>query len=103
MARNIIKQKSIREMKSYKFIVHGKVQGVYYRKTIYENATLVGFNGYVKNLNDGTVEACITVQDDLQLKQFKKILKKGSMSSKVSSLEKHEIDQHFDNGFEIKY
>lgn len=89
-------------MKSYKFIVHGKVQGVYYRKTIYENATLVGFNGYVKNLPDGTVEACISCKDELELKQFRKILKKGSMLSKVQSLEKFECDEIFTNGFEIR-
>lgn len=90
-------------MKSYRFIVSGKVQGVYYRKTIYENATLVGFNGYVKNLPDGTVEACISCKTDLELKQFRKILKKGSMSSKVSSLEKFDCDEMFENGFEIRY
>ena len=90
-------------MKSYRFVVHGKVQGVYYRKTINENATLVGFNGYVKNLPDGSVEACITCKDDLELKQFRKILKKGSMASSVQSLEKFEIDEVFSNGFEIRY
>lgn len=90
-------------MKSYRFIVSGKVQGVYYRKTIYENATLVGFSGYVKNLPDGSVEACVTCKDDLELKQFKKILKKGSMSSKVDSLKKFDCSESFSNGFEIRY
>jgi acylphosphatase len=90
-------------MKTYKFIVKGKVQGVYYRKTIYENATLVNFNGYVKNLDDGSVEACITSKSDLEVKQFKKILKKGSMLSKVESLEKYETNEIFNDGFSIKY
>jgi len=90
-------------MKSYRFVVHGKVQGVYYRKTINENATLVGFNGYVKNLADGSVEACVTCKNEIEFKQFRKILKKGSMASSVKSLEKFEIDEVFSNGFEIRY
>lgn len=89
-------------MKSYKFIISGKVQGVYYRKTIYENCTLVNFNGYVKNLDNGNVEACISIKNDLELKQFRKILKKGSMSSKVTSIEKFDCKEIFTNGFEIR-
>jgi acylphosphatase len=90
-------------MKSYRFIVSGKVQGVYFRKTVFEKSTLVGFNGYVKNLPDGTVEAAITATDDLQLKQFRKILKKGSMASNVKSLEQFDCDEVFTKGFEIRY
>lgn len=89
-------------MQSYRFVVKGKVQGVYFRKTVYENATLVNFNGYVKNLPDGSVEACISPKDELELKQFRKILKKGSMSSKVESLEMFECTENF-SGFEIRY
>lgn len=90
-------------MQSYRFVIKGKVQGVYYRKTIFENATIVNFNGYVKNLSDGSVEACITCKNELEKKQFKKILKKGSMMSKVNTIEIFEIDDIFENGFEIRY
>jgi acylphosphatase len=100
---SIISNKIRKSMKNYKFIIKGKVQGVYYRKTIYENSTLVNFNGYVKNLSDGSVEACISVKDEIELKQFKTILKKGSMSSKVESIEKFEIEEKYENGFSIQY
>lgn len=89
-------------MKSYKFIINGIVQNISYRKTIYENATLIGFNGYIKSLTDGSIEACITPKNDLQLKQFRKILKKGSMNSKVTSLERFDSSEEFSNGFELR-
>jgi len=37
-------------------IVHGKVQGVFFRDTTERKATSMGISGTVKNLPDGTVE-----------------------------------------------
>lgn len=90
------------KIQSYRFIIKGKVQGVYYRKTIYENATLVNLNGYIKNLPNGNVEALLTAKNKIELKQFKKILKKGSMLSSVKSIEMFESLDIYDNGFVIK-
>lgn len=39
----------------HKIVVHGKVQGVRFRKTTAEKAELLGVKGYVMNLTDGTV------------------------------------------------
>lgn len=36
-------------------VVHGKVQGVWYRKTAVDVATALGLTGYAMNLPDGTV------------------------------------------------
>jgi acylphosphatase len=38
-----------------KIIVHGKVQGVYFRKSTAEKANELSVKGYVMNLSDGTV------------------------------------------------
>ncbi len=89
-------------MKSYKFIVNGKVQGVYYRKNIQENSTKAGFVGYVKNLSNGDVEACVTCEED-KLDSFIKILKKGSANSLVNKILKSEIDDIFKDNFEVRY
>ena len=62
-------------MRSYKFIVIGRVQGVYYRKNIQENASSKNFNGYVKNLSDGSVEACVSCEGE-RFKRFYRDLKK---------------------------
>lgn len=89
-------------MKSYKFIVSGTVQGVYYRKSVSNKATLAGFNGYVKNLNDGRVEAAVTCKSK-SLEEFMGILMSGSPSSEVKQIEKYHFEESFNRGFEIKY
>ena len=87
-------------MKSYKFIINGKVQKVSYR--IYTSNNASKFNGYVKNLSNGDVEAAVTC-DDKDLDSFIDILKQGSPNSRVDNITKIEIDDIFTNGFEIRY
>lgn len=89
-------------MKSYKFIVIGKVQGVYYRKTINENSQKLNFSGYVKNLLNKNVEACITCNSE-NLDKFINILKNGSTNSKVTKIKKQSCTEIFNDGFEIRY
>ncbi len=89
-------------MKNYKFIITGKVQGVYYRKNISENSSKEKFSGYVKNLSDGSVEACVTCHED-NINRFIEILKEGSPESIVEKIEKVPHNETFKNGFEIRY
>ena len=85
-------------MHSYRFIIKGKVQKVYYRKTICDNAKKHNFNGYVKNLQNGDVEAAISCQEqDLDI--FIKILQKGSLKSKVDTIQQLQCSQLFKEGF----
>lgn len=89
-------------MFSFKFIISGKVQGVYYRKSVQENALKAKFSGYVKNLNDGTVEAAVTCEES-KLKDFISILEKGSFYSKVTSITKYSSDKTFSGDFKVIY
>jgi acylphosphatase len=89
-------------MKSYKFIVNGRVQGVYYRQSIKDSAIASNFNGYVKNLPNGTVEAVVTC-DDNRLKKFISILEEGSISSIVEDIQQHDSNEIFKDGFEVKH
>ena len=88
-------------MNSYRCIVSGKVQGVYYRKNVSINASKENFKGYVKNLPNGDVEACVECEKD-KLERFIKILKQGSPASQVNNIDISTIDESF-NKFEIRY
>ena len=88
---------------TYRFIISGKVQGVWYRKFVSENAKKAGFKGYVRNLPDTRVEAVAEIENEEKLKEFLEILKKGSPYSDVKNIGFKQIeDMKFDD-FEIRY
>lgn len=91
-------------MEWYKFIISGKVQGVFYRKSVSQAMMKNQYKGYIQNLSDGTVEVVAEILDD-DLDTFMHILKEGSPLSSVEDI-KHEIisDAEFTtDGFEIRY
>jgi len=91
-------------MQWYKFIISGRVQGVYYRKSVSQNMMKKQFKGYIQNLSDGTVEVVAEIFDD-EFDTFMQILKKGSPLSSVEDVQYEIInDAHFNtDGFEIRY
>ncbi len=91
-------------MEWYKFIIFGKVQGVFYRKSVSQALMKKQFKGYIQNLSDGTVEVVAEVFDD-DFDIFMSILKEGSLLSSVENV-KYEVinDAEFNtDGFEIRY
>lgn len=91
-------------MQWYRFIIFGRVQGVYYRKSVSQNMMKKQFKGYIQNLPDGTVEVVAEVFDD-ELDDFIQILKEGSPLSSVEDIKYEIIDdaQFNTDGFEIRY
>lgn len=88
-------------MKSYKFIVSGKVQGVYYRVSVKNNALKSDYKGYIKNSPDGNVEACVNCLES-ELSAFVEILQKGSKSSNVTDITQFECEEIFTKEFEVR-
>ena len=91
-------------MEWYRFIIFGRVQGVYYRKSVSQNMMKKQFKGYIQNLPDGTVEVVAEVFDD-ELDTFILILKEGSPLSNVDDIQYTIINdaQFTTDGFEIRY
>ena len=91
-------------MEWYRFIIFGKVQGVYYRKSVSQALMKKQFKGYMLNLPDGTVEVVAEVFDD-DFDTFMQILKEGSPFSVVEEVNYVIIDDATFNtdGFEIRY
>jgi acylphosphatase len=91
-------------MEWYRFIIFGKVQGVFYRKFVSQAMMKKQYKGYIQNLDDGTVEVVAEVFDD-DFDTFMDILNEGSPSSLVEDI-RYEIinDAEFTtDGFEIRY
>ena len=91
-------------MEWYRFIIFGKVQGVFYRKFVSQAMMKRQFKGYIQNLDDGTVEVVAEVFDD-DFDTFMSILNEGSPSSSVEEI-RYEIIHDADfrtDGFEIRY
>jgi acylphosphatase len=91
-------------MEWYRFVISGRVQGVFYRKFVSQALMKKQFKGYIQNLPDGTVEVVAEIFDD-EFDDFLNILKEGSPMSTVEDI-KYEIinDAQFNtDGFEIRY
>ena len=91
------------ESKRIHALVHGRVQGVFFRDYTRREALLLDLNGWVRNLVNGDVETEFEGSPD-QVNGMLDWLSIGSPQSLVSFVEHHEItatDEH--HGFEILY
>ncbi len=93
-------------MEWYRFVSQGRVQHVFYRKFVSQAMMRAGFNGYVRNLEDGTVETVVFIVDeDTDIPRVLKILEEGSPMSEVEQVTYSVIDDVDieTDGFEIRY
>ena len=70
------------EQASLKAIVHGQVQGVYFRAFTTQQAENLGLTGYARNLPTGEVEV-YAEGDKAQLEQLVECLKEGPSTALV--------------------
>lgn len=73
-------------MKTVKLLISGRVQGVYFRAFIKENADRLGLKGYAKNLNDRRVEA-VFQGNPAEVNEIIELCKKGPDMSHVENIE----------------
>lgn len=72
--------------KAAKVFISGNVQGVFFRSFIKENADKLNIRGYVRNLEDGRVEAVLE-GDNEAVDEMLKLCKKGAPHSVVKNVE----------------
>ena len=82
--------------------VSGKVQGVFYRREACDQARARGLRGWIRNSEDGGVEAMICGEETEVLKMLE-WLWQGPPAAKVSDVQSEVRDLQNFSGFEIKY
>ena len=93
-------------MKTWKLIVHGRVQAVGYRQSVvnFVRSYSSPIYGYAKNLSDGTVEVLATGEES-SLEELVKSCYKGSIISKVTAIDiqKDAENKLYLDDFKIEY
>lgn len=73
-------------IKRVNVIVHGNVQGVYFRNYTQSEASGLDLSGWVRNRNDGTVETVLEGEED-KVDKMIEWLHTGSPMSEVTSVD----------------
>lgn len=82
--------------------VSGKVQGVYFRATTRDEARDRGVDGWVRNLDDGRVEAVFEGPDQA-VEELIEFCHEGSSAARVDGVEVTEEKPQGEDGFEVRW
>ena len=74
------------ETAQFRAIIHGMVQGVYYRASTVEEAQALGLAGYARNLEDGSVEV-VAAGPRKDLEALVDYLHRGPSLARVTGVE----------------
>ena len=85
-----------------RYLVRGRVQGVGFRDFVQRAAVELGVTGWVRNLDDGRVEA-VAAGTAAQLAEFAGRLHRGPRFSDVRGVEESEHALLQSEGFSIKF
>lgn len=82
-----------------RLLIHGKVQGVWYRSSAKAEADKLGLNGWVRNLSSGQVEAVVHGEDQA-IERFIDWAQQGPPAAQVARIELSAADQPEHDGFQ---
>ena len=83
------------------YLVSGRVQGIGFREWVRRTARAQSVRGWVRNREDGRVEAVATAEADV-LERFERTLRGGSAISRIESVESSDVDETPFSDFEIR-
>jgi acylphosphatase len=75
------------------YLVKGRVQGVGFRWYVHGEAARIGLRGWVRNTDDGDVEA-VAAGSPEQIEALVVALHKGSRGSRVDAVEIQELNEN---------
>lgn len=88
-------------MATYRILVIGKVQGVFYRATAKEVADNLGITGWVRNTEDGHVEIMASGKEE-SISKFMVWCRKGPEKAEVEDITAEKRNDANFKGFSIK-
>lgn len=86
---------------SYRFRVHGRVQGVMFRQSTARRARELGIDGWVRNCADGSVEGGAGGPSPA-LEALHRWLREGPPAARVTQVEWQPVDEAQAPGFEVR-
>jgi acylphosphatase len=87
-------------MASAKFIVSGKVQGVFFRASARNEALRLGLIGYAKNLPNGNVEV-LACGEESAIAELERWLQIGPPAAQVQAVQRMAVDIALASGFRV--
>ena len=73
-----------------RFLVSGRVQGVYFRASTREQALRLGLSGHARNLDDGRVEV-LAFGEDEAVEALARWLQQGPPTARVAAVERFAV------------
>ena len=83
-------------------VVHGRVQGVFFRGSTQEEARRAGIDGWVRNLPDGAVEA-VFEGEAAAVEQLEAYCRRGPPWAQVMRVEITEEEPEGEQGFRVRH
>ncbi|MGQ0622976.1 MAG: acylphosphatase [Panacagrimonas sp.] len=87
---------------SYRFVVTGRVQGVWFRQSTRKRADELGVDGWVRNCRDGAVEGIVASDSGEALADFRQWLHRGPPKAVVQSVSWDACEGMVAPGFEVR-
>ncbi|AIF49133.1 acylphosphatase [Dyella japonica] len=88
-------------MAAVRFLVSGRVQGVFYRASAREQALALGLTGYAKNLADGRVEV-VAAGSPISIDALERWLWQGPSAARVDQVVREACDMPDVEGFRTR-